>query len=564
MNACEELAPLIAARPLGVLEPEDEARVAEHLAVCAGCPAVAKGFDEALATAVPAPRKAPGAAWDKLRARIERDQAAPAKGDELRVVLDCSFCHAGLAKREAVYCASCLAPHHQDCFSEHGRCSAPGCGETQTVKPRSLEPAEPVRPAARRNFGAVVGVFLVGMAGLAGFTIELGMRGQSTAVPTPVPTLPPPTTPLPSPPAAPSPPAVPSSSAVVFVAGAPIEAGFAYYDSRQSVIAVGRDGSLYEIGTDGARRFWPGAQRDVVVFRQRVVSEGVVGEFGDVFSAAAIQGSRAYIGTTGGVLGLDLRDRGQLMAYRVPRGAVVGRPLLVKEVNQIVCGTTDSEVLAFAPNRPDPLWTYATDAPVRQPGVVLEGAEHAAFVSEDGLLHVISLRDGQRSFVPVEVGRPIAPPVASAGGILVANDAGELVRLQLSLPTHEWQRTRWRDPRGRPSSFVVVSERQTVVVANDDGEVRLLDAKTLVVHSEHRGCRGPRTAPPQGVLLRGRVHEGEDQALFLWGDGRAYVIAPSAGNTGREVALAPGKLSVTPTRVLVSDQNGQVHFFDRP
>lgn len=56
----------------------------------------------------------------------------PATG--LALGVRCTFCHDALSRAEAVYCASCLAPHHAGCFGEHGRCSAPGCAETASVR----------------------------------------------------------------------------------------------------------------------------------------------------------------------------------------------------------------------------------------------------------------------------------------------------------------------------------------------------------------------------------------------------------------------------------------------
>ena len=47
----------------------------------------------------------------------------------LVIALSCSFCRGALTREEAIYCASCLAPHHPECFREHGRCSVMGCGE---------------------------------------------------------------------------------------------------------------------------------------------------------------------------------------------------------------------------------------------------------------------------------------------------------------------------------------------------------------------------------------------------------------------------------------------------
>jgi hypothetical protein len=71
---------------------------------------------------------------------------------QLRVTVSCSFCHDGLSRQEAVFCSGCLAPHHEECFLEHGRCSAAGCGETEIVRPsRPVETAPGALPAAARS-----------------------------------------------------------------------------------------------------------------------------------------------------------------------------------------------------------------------------------------------------------------------------------------------------------------------------------------------------------------------------------------------------------------------------
>jgi len=68
-----------------------------------------------------------------------------------RVVLSCSFCHDRMQRGDAVFCAACLAPHHQDCFEGHGACSMPGCDETETVRPSSAgEPTRRRRRSGRR------------------------------------------------------------------------------------------------------------------------------------------------------------------------------------------------------------------------------------------------------------------------------------------------------------------------------------------------------------------------------------------------------------------------------
>lgn len=52
----------------------------------------------------------------------------------MAVALRCTFCHDALVRPDAAYCASCLAPHHADCFGAHGRCAAPGCAERASVR----------------------------------------------------------------------------------------------------------------------------------------------------------------------------------------------------------------------------------------------------------------------------------------------------------------------------------------------------------------------------------------------------------------------------------------------
>jgi tetratricopeptide (TPR) repeat protein len=167
-EACPELAPLLAARPLGVLEEADVARLDAHTKECRRCATFAQELDSALATAKPDARPAPPAAWEKIAQRIEQDRAERLATDDLaedvtlavKVSLNCSFCHEGLSSHEAVYCASCLAPHHGECFEEHGRCSALGCGETRTVVPRTTSP-EKQRPRKRR--GAIVRLLWIGL-----------------------------------------------------------------------------------------------------------------------------------------------------------------------------------------------------------------------------------------------------------------------------------------------------------------------------------------------------------------------------------------------------------------
>jgi len=189
MNACQAVRELLAAHALGALEASEGALVRDHLAACAGCRAA-----EAEATAclelVAAPAvAAPKAVWGRLQERIrhERSGDGPVRNLEPGAViaLSCSFCRDGLVRAQAVYCASCLAPHHPDCWDEYGRCSVMGCGETRIVRPADLPALEPGRRRRRRRRSRrvlpwlVVGVASAG-AGAAAFTSAARPTAVST------------------------------------------------------------------------------------------------------------------------------------------------------------------------------------------------------------------------------------------------------------------------------------------------------------------------------------------------------------------------------------------------
>jgi hypothetical protein len=153
---CAEARSLLPARPLEALEEDELAFVEKHLTTCAACRERARAIDHAfepLRSPV-ARKKAPGEdpLWARIVAGIEKpveaSPAAPA-GPIISIALVCCFCRDSVARDEATYCASCLAPHHVECFRAHGRCSAFGCEETRTVRPHLDRPLEGVRAPAR-------------------------------------------------------------------------------------------------------------------------------------------------------------------------------------------------------------------------------------------------------------------------------------------------------------------------------------------------------------------------------------------------------------------------------
>jgi WD40 repeat protein len=163
-DLCSELAPLYAERALGVLE-EDGARLDAHLGECARCGELVKFLAQARAGGALEPVTAPDGIREKVLERAAAEDAAQEAVKKLlpaiTVLRSCIYCHGALARHEVVYCSACLAQHHADCFAEHGRCGAPGCGETRVLQPTRLPP--------KRRTSVVLGAALLalGVGGVA-------------------------------------------------------------------------------------------------------------------------------------------------------------------------------------------------------------------------------------------------------------------------------------------------------------------------------------------------------------------------------------------------------------
>ena len=103
----------------------------------------------------------PEGSWEALSAELKTSAAAPRP----KVTLSCTFCHDSLVRRAAVYCATCLAPHHEACFGEHGRCCILGCEETQVVRAGALDPPITREPPRRRPKVWVAAALTLALAG---------------------------------------------------------------------------------------------------------------------------------------------------------------------------------------------------------------------------------------------------------------------------------------------------------------------------------------------------------------------------------------------------------------
>ncbi len=90
---CSEVLALVAARSLDVLEPGERTRLEDHLAVCPGCPALARHMASLVDLAAPRPALAPRPeTWDRLAERMAASPAAPVAsrlGRVLRFTCQC-------------------------------------------------------------------------------------------------------------------------------------------------------------------------------------------------------------------------------------------------------------------------------------------------------------------------------------------------------------------------------------------------------------------------------------------------------------------------------------------
>ncbi len=174
-SPCSVGRPLLVPAALDLLDEPEAAAYADHLVACAACARWSDTLEDALtlpATALPAPDKT----WERIAA--ERAEPPAARDLGISVSVSCCYCHDRLRPAEAAFCASCLAPHHAECFAAHGRCSAPGCAGVEVIRPAAAAPSRP-----RRWRWLAGGLGLAGVAAVAALTSEPDGAASLAAAP---------------------------------------------------------------------------------------------------------------------------------------------------------------------------------------------------------------------------------------------------------------------------------------------------------------------------------------------------------------------------------------------
>lgn len=167
-----------------LLEPEESKQLGRHLETCPRC----RQRSEALEKATLPPEDWPAPPPSSLEALLEKRRADALAGEitPLAIRLRCTYCKGQVFREEAAHCASCLAPHHDDCFREHGRCAAYACGETHRLTSEGPRPRPRLAPWLRRAAALLLGLGLAigGLAWQARQTqplIELSTRSYPIA-----------------------------------------------------------------------------------------------------------------------------------------------------------------------------------------------------------------------------------------------------------------------------------------------------------------------------------------------------------------------------------------------
>lgn len=198
---CIDYRSLTVMAPLEILEHPDQDKLNNHLLECIPCRdhfSALEGCFQALTLDLDeTPFEARGL-WDKILDQaenadltkledLEASEAEPASNSLTTISLSCTFCRDSLIRREAKYCASCLAPHHQECFRDHGQCSAFGCEETYIVAAQPVVEAGPTPRGGwpRRRSRIVMAALMLTVSMPVAAVTWLSVSNQRSKIQTP-------------------------------------------------------------------------------------------------------------------------------------------------------------------------------------------------------------------------------------------------------------------------------------------------------------------------------------------------------------------------------------------
>ncbi|MDF1663540.1 MAG: hypothetical protein P1V97_17345 [Planctomycetota bacterium] len=185
---CQNTKNSLTIKNVDLLSKQEESELNNHLKDCQPCQKQSTLLDDAY-KALECPdddQVSLGSIWEGIQSDIQNAKKYPPlftekpAGNNLVIALSCSYCHGPLPRSEACYCASCLSPHHNDCFRTYGRCTSMGCEETHTVKPQ-LNQAPVKKSVRKRSHIGLIGLAIGAPILVVGLAAGLGVNRYHAA-----------------------------------------------------------------------------------------------------------------------------------------------------------------------------------------------------------------------------------------------------------------------------------------------------------------------------------------------------------------------------------------------
>jgi outer membrane protein assembly factor BamB len=249
-----------------------------------------------------------------------------------------------------------------------------------------------------------------------------------------------------------------------FFAEYPIETEFGYWPSGKAYVAIARNGSVFLLD-------------DKTFERQEGWKDVTVGQFGDVFSAPMISGSKAYVGLSqGGVAVIDLDAKTVSIPFPIDVGSVTTKPLLFGKQGRLVVATTTGNIYGFPIQGNGKPWVVSTDGAINFAGVVADDdGETIAFASTDERVRAIKVATGEPAWngKKTVIGVPHANLARAKSCVLVATEDGALHAIDAKTGVERGEP--YRDPLGKPFRFAIDGSGDRIFIAAEDGRICAID-----------------------------------------------------------------------------------------